>query len=82
MSAHHAKGAGSTRLVGIVFPAGKWAGGRASHLPRPFEPHGFSDMHFDVLAVPAERFAAWIEATRNRAQPSILGATLPWPGRA
>ena len=26
---------------------------------------GFSDMHFDVLAVPAERFAAWIEATRN-----------------
>jgi hypothetical protein len=55
MSAHHAKGAGS-----------KWAGGRASHLPRPFEPHGFSDMHFDVLAVPAERFAAWIEATRNK----------------
>jgi cytochrome o ubiquinol oxidase subunit 2 len=26
---------------------------------------GFPDMHFDVLAVPAERFAAWIEATRN-----------------
>jgi cytochrome o ubiquinol oxidase subunit II len=26
---------------------------------------GFSDMHFDVQAVPAERFAAWIEATRN-----------------
>ena len=26
---------------------------------------GFSDMHFDVLAVPAEQFAAWIEATRN-----------------
>jgi cytochrome o ubiquinol oxidase subunit II len=26
---------------------------------------GFSDMHFDVLALPAERFAAWIEATRN-----------------
>lgn len=26
---------------------------------------GFSDMHFDVLAVSAERFAAWIEAARN-----------------
>ena len=26
---------------------------------------GFSDMHFDVLAVPAERFAAWVEATRK-----------------
>jgi cytochrome o ubiquinol oxidase subunit II len=26
---------------------------------------GFSDMHFDVLAVPAEKFAAWIEATRT-----------------
>ncbi len=26
---------------------------------------GFSDMHFDVQAVPAEGFAAWIEATRN-----------------
>ena len=26
---------------------------------------GFSDMHFDVLALPAERFAAWIEAARN-----------------
>jgi cytochrome o ubiquinol oxidase subunit 2 len=26
---------------------------------------GFSDMHFDVLAVSAERFAGWIEATRN-----------------
>jgi cytochrome o ubiquinol oxidase subunit II len=26
---------------------------------------GFPGMHFDVLAVPAERFAAWIEATRN-----------------
>ncbi len=26
---------------------------------------GFSDMHFDVLALPPERFAGWIEATRN-----------------
>ncbi|QBR72624.1 ubiquinol oxidase subunit II [Beijerinckiaceae bacterium] len=26
---------------------------------------GFSDMHFEVLAMPAERFAAWIAATRN-----------------
>jgi cytochrome o ubiquinol oxidase subunit II len=30
-----------------------------------FSGDGFPDMHFDVLAVPAERFAAWIEATRN-----------------
>ena len=27
---------------------------------------GFSDMNFEVLAVPAERFAAWIEATRAK----------------
>ncbi len=26
---------------------------------------GFSDMQFEVLAVPVERFAGWIEATRN-----------------
>jgi cytochrome o ubiquinol oxidase subunit 2 len=26
---------------------------------------GFSDMHFEVQAVPPERFAAWIEATRS-----------------
>jgi cytochrome o ubiquinol oxidase subunit 2 len=26
---------------------------------------GFSDMHFDVRAVPADQFAAWIAATRN-----------------
>jgi cytochrome o ubiquinol oxidase subunit II len=26
---------------------------------------GFSDMHFDVRAVPPEQFAAWIEETRN-----------------
>src|ERR1700681_4619250 len=26
---------------------------------------GFSDMHFDVQAVPAEKFGAWIDATRN-----------------
>jgi cytochrome o ubiquinol oxidase subunit 2 len=31
---------------------------------------GFSDMHFDVRALPAEQFDAWIEATRN------TGATL------
>jgi cytochrome o ubiquinol oxidase subunit 2 len=31
---------------------------------------GFSSMHFDVRAVPAEQFAAWIDATRN------AGATL------
>ncbi|WP_352731967.1 ubiquinol oxidase subunit II [Mesorhizobium sp. M0460] len=26
---------------------------------------GFSDMHFDVRAVPAEQFSAWIDATRS-----------------
>jgi len=26
---------------------------------------GFADMHFDVEAVPADRFAAWIDATRS-----------------
>jgi len=26
---------------------------------------GFSDMHFNVHAVPPEQFAAWVEATRN-----------------
>ena len=30
-----------------------------------FSGDGFPGMHFDVLAVPAERFAAWIEAARN-----------------
>jgi cytochrome o ubiquinol oxidase subunit II len=32
---------------------------------------GFSDMHFDVQAVPAERFAAWIAATRNAGGPTL-----------
>jgi cytochrome o ubiquinol oxidase subunit II len=35
--------------------------GLSSH----FSGDGFADMHFDVRAVPAERFAAWIDATRN-----------------
>src|SRR3954466_7979681 len=26
---------------------------------------GFSDMHFDVEALPADRFSAWVDATRN-----------------
>jgi cytochrome o ubiquinol oxidase subunit II len=26
---------------------------------------GFSDMHFDVQAVPADRFSAWVDATRG-----------------
>ena len=30
-----------------------------------FSGDGFPDMHFDVLALPAERFASWIEATRK-----------------
>src|SRR5271156_3533959 len=35
--------------------------GLASH----YSGAGFSDMHFEVQAVPAERFAAWLEATRG-----------------
>lgn len=31
---------------------------------------GFSDMHFDLQALPAQRFAAWIDATRS-AGPSL-----------
>jgi cytochrome o ubiquinol oxidase subunit 2 len=26
---------------------------------------GFSDMHFDVQAMPADRFSAWVDATRG-----------------
>jgi cytochrome o ubiquinol oxidase subunit 2 len=26
---------------------------------------GFSDMHFDVRAVPPDQFTAWVETTRN-----------------
>jgi cytochrome o ubiquinol oxidase subunit 2 len=26
---------------------------------------GFSDMHFDVVALPADRFSAWVDATRG-----------------
>ena len=35
--------------------------GLSSH----FSGDGFAGMHFDVLALPVERFNAWIEATRN-----------------
>jgi cytochrome o ubiquinol oxidase subunit II len=35
--------------------------GLASH----YSGDGFSDMHFDVEAVPAERFAAWVADARN-----------------
>jgi cytochrome o ubiquinol oxidase subunit 2 len=35
--------------------------GLASH----YSGAGFSDMHFEVQAVPAERFTAWLEATRS-----------------
>jgi cytochrome o ubiquinol oxidase subunit II len=31
-----------------------------------FSGDGFADMHFDVLALPAERFSAWIEAARSK----------------
>ncbi len=44
--------------------------GLSSH----FSGDGFSDMHFDVQAVPAERFAAWADATRNTG-PVLDGAS-------
>jgi len=36
--------------------------GLSSH----FSGDGFSDMHFDVQAVPADQFATWIESTRSK----------------
>jgi cytochrome o ubiquinol oxidase subunit II len=33
-------------------------------LSSQFSGDGFADMHFDVLALPAERFTAWIDAAR------------------
>jgi cytochrome o ubiquinol oxidase subunit 2 len=35
--------------------------GLASH----FSGDGFSDMHFDVRALPADQFATWVETTRK-----------------
>ncbi|MGD0433066.1 MAG: ubiquinol oxidase subunit II [Acetobacteraceae bacterium] len=34
-------------------------------LSSQYDGDGFSDMHFDVRAVPAQEFAAWIETTRG-----------------
>ena len=42
---------------------------------------GFSDMHFDVRALPPEQFTAWIEATR-KAGPTLDRAQLRRPGAA
>jgi cytochrome o ubiquinol oxidase subunit 2 len=38
--------------------------GEASH----FSGDGFSDMHFDVHAMPPDQFAAWIKSTQNAGQ--------------
>ena len=35
---------------------------------------GFSDMHFDVQAVPAQQFAAWVDAARNAGQTLDAGS--------
>ena len=53
--------------------------GLSSH----FSGDGFSDMHFDVRALPAEQFAAWIAATRSTG-PTLDAGNLqpPWPSRA
>jgi cytochrome o ubiquinol oxidase subunit 2 len=44
--------------------------GQSSH----FSGDGFSDMHFEVRAVPADQFAAWTAATRN-AGPTLDAAS-------
>jgi cytochrome o ubiquinol oxidase subunit 2 len=41
------------------------APGSFSGLSSQYSGDGFSDMHFTVEAVPKERFAAWVDATRN-----------------
>ncbi|HEX9461559.1 MAG TPA: ubiquinol oxidase subunit II [Alphaproteobacteria bacterium] len=44
--------------------------GLASH----YSGDGFSDMHFDVRAVPPEQFTAWVDSTRN-AGPTLDAAS-------
>ncbi|MEJ0016976.1 MAG: ubiquinol oxidase subunit II [Acetobacteraceae bacterium] len=44
------------------------APGRFMGLASHYSGSGFSDMHFDVEAVPADRFTAWVDATRNAGQ--------------
>ena len=39
------------------------AAGTFAGLSSHYSGDGFSDMHFDVQAVSAERFSAWIDAT-------------------
>jgi cytochrome o ubiquinol oxidase subunit 2 len=50
---------GMTTRLNLVADAPGTYPGLASH----FSGDGFSDMHFDVRAVPAEQFTAWIAAT-------------------
>ena len=53
--------------------------GLSSH----FSGDGFSDMHFDVQAVPAEQFAAWIDDhARHRSNPRCRELRALWPSRA
>ena len=44
--------------------------GQSSH----YSGDGFSDMHFEVHAVPADQFAAWVAATRSKG-PALDGAS-------
>ena len=44
---------------------------------------GFSDMHFDVQAMPAEQFAAWVKTTQGKAMADVDSASMPsLPSRA
>jgi cytochrome o ubiquinol oxidase subunit 2 len=52
---------GMTTQLNLVADAPGTFLGLASH----FSGDGFSDMHFDVQAVPAQQFAAWIATTRS-----------------
>jgi cytochrome o ubiquinol oxidase subunit 2 len=49
------------------------APGNFAGLSSHYSGDGFSGMHFEVRAVPADQFAAWAEATRNKGQ--VLDAT-------
>jgi len=48
--------------------------GRYRGISAHYSGEGFSDMHFDVDAVPASAFAAWVANTRAAAQAPVLDA--------
>jgi cytochrome o ubiquinol oxidase subunit 2 len=61
---------GMTTQLNLIADAPGTFLGQSSH----FSGDGFSDMHFDVRAVPADQFAAWVNTTRN-AGPTLDAAS-------